>query len=241
MISATPIGIQPLQGRRVILERCAPEHAAFLQQCYQNNAFMDRYRLVQARDQTEQQIQERLLKEQSFLPQRLKRIEWVIQALKPDSSEETIKHPIGLTALVDYQPAHQRAEFLIGIVSPEYRGTRFSLEAGLLALDFAFNQVQLHKLIAFIYGYNHYAQQNILSFGFRQEGFLHEHIFSKHGFLDLYLNGLTETDFRVNQRLSHLSKNLLGWDITLEPVSPQPLSKNDLAKAKEAIRQAYQS
>lgn len=234
MISAAPIGLQALQGRRVVLERSAPEHAPFLRQCYQNDEFMDLYRLAQDRRQTEEQLKERLTKEQNLLPQQLKRVEWVIHHLS-DSGE---KEPIGLGALVDYQRAHQRAEFLFGIVNPEYRATGVSLEASLLILDFAFNQVQLHKLVAYIYGYNHYAQENVIRFGFTQEGLLREHVyFPKQGFLDLYLNALIESDFRANQRLSRFSKRLLGWDITSKPVQPQKLTKERLAEAKEAFRQ----
>jgi len=228
MISAAPIGLQTLQGRRVILERSAPKHAPFLQQCYQNDEFMDLYRLAQDRRQTEEQIKERLAKEQNLLPQQLKRVEWVIHRRE--------KEPIGLAALVDYQHAHRRAEFLFGIVNPEYRATGISLEASLLILDFAFNQVQLHKLVAYIYGYNHYAQENVIRFGFTQEGRLREHVyFPKQGFLDLYLNALIESDFRANRRLSRFSKRLLGWDMTSKPAHPQRLPKERLAEAKQAF------
>ena len=234
MISAAPIGLQALQGRRIVLERSAPEHAPFLQQCYQNDEFMDLYRLAQDRRQTEAQIKERLTKEQNLLPQQLKRVEWVIHHL----SDSNTKEPIGLGALVDYQRAHRRAEFLFGIVNPKYRATGVSLEASLLILDFAFNQAQLHKLIAYIYGYNHYAQENVIRFGFTQEGKLREHVyFPKQGFLDLYLNALIESDFRANRRLSSFSKRLLGWDITSKPSQPQKLPKEQLAEAKEAFRQ----
>ncbi len=98
--------------------------------------------------------------------------------------------------------------------------------------------MQLHKLVAYIYGYNHYAQENVIRFGFTQEGLLREHVyFPKQGFLDLYLNALTESDFRANQRLSRFSKRLLGWDITSKPAQPQRLPKARLAEAKEAFRQ----
>ncbi|MDM8566084.1 GNAT family protein [Candidatus Halobeggiatoa sp. HSG11] len=227
MISATPIGFQPLQGRRVVLERLAPKHAAFLVQCYKDNEFMDLYRLAQQRNQTEEQIKKRLAKEQAVLPQQMKKIEWVILLNNGE--------PVGLASLADYKRGHQRAEFLMGILTPKYRNTRMSLEASLLIMDFAFNQIQLNKVIAYTYGYNQYAQQNLVSFGFVQEGFLRQHINSRQGFLDLYINGLLVNDLRENQRLSRFSQKLLGRDITNKPIPPQPLSDEYIMSKKDSI------
>jgi hypothetical protein len=99
-------------------------------------------------------------------------------------------------------------------------------------------QCRAAKLVAYIYGYNHYAQENVIRFGFTQEGLLREHVyFPKQGFLDLYLNALIESDFRANQRLSRFSKRILGWDITSKPAQSQRLPKEQLAQAKEAFRQ----
>ncbi|RKZ93310.1 MAG: GNAT family N-acetyltransferase [Candidatus Parabeggiatoa sp. nov. 1] len=237
MISVAPLGLQTLQGRRVILERSAPEHAPFLLQCYQDNEFMDLYRLAQKRSQTEEQLREQLAKEQTLLPQQLKRIEWIIHRVN-DNGE---KQPIGLAAIADYKPAHRRAEFLMGILFPSYRGTRFSVEASLLIMDFAFNQIQLRKLIAYTYGYNAFAQRNLVSFGFIQEGLLRQHIYSQNGFLDLYLNGLLESDFRANQRLSRFSQRILGRDVTSKPTPPEVLSEEQIAQAKETVFKALRS
>ncbi len=132
MISVAHIGLEALQGRRVILERSAPQHAPFLQQCYQDKDFMDLYRLAQKRSETEQQIRERLTQEQALLPQQIKRIEWIMHRLT-DSGE---KQPFGLAALVDYKSTHRRAELLMGILFPEYRGSGVPLEAILLIMDF---------------------------------------------------------------------------------------------------------
>ncbi|MFK5968634.1 MAG: GNAT family protein [Candidatus Marithrix sp.] len=231
MILATPIGLQSLQGPRVILERLAPKHTSFLMQCYSNNEFMDLYRLAQRRNQTEKQIKKRLAMEQALLPQQMKHIEWVI--FRKVNNHE--KQPIGLASLADYKKEYQRAEFLMGILSPEYRGSRMSLEASLLIMDFAFNQVKLNKIIAYTYGYNQYAQQNLTSFGFVKEGLLRQHIYSKKGFIDLYINGLLVDYFRKNQRLSRFSQRLLGIDVTNKPNSQQKLSDGYVASKQDDI------
>ena len=222
----------------MFLERSAPEHAPFLRQCYQDDGFMDLYRLAQDRRQTEEQIRERLAKEHPLLPQQLKRIEWIVHRLNDNGD----KQPVGLIALADYKHAHRRAEFLIGILPTEYRGKGIALEASLLVLDFAFNQIQLHKLIAYVYGYNQYDQESIISLGFTQEGLLREHIFyATHGYIDMYLDGLTETDFRANKRLSRLSQRLVGWDITIKPPPPEVLSEEQIAEAKETVFKALRA
>jgi len=198
-----------LGGVHVSLTRAAPEYLEFIYSCYQNDAFMDLYRLAQSRAVSKQGVLQRLETEQSKLPQELKRIEWVI--LKHELGQLV---PIGLAALADHQVSHRRAEFLLGIPDVQDRVGHLSLEASLLVLDFAFNQVGLHKVTAFVYGYNAYAQKNILHLGFTQEGFLAQHIYTQKGFIDLYQNALLRTDFISNKTLSRLSKRLLNKDIT---------------------------
>lgn len=222
-----PIGLQPLQGSRVVLERSAPEHAAFLRQCYQNQEFMDLYRLAQNRNETEAQIKQRLVKEQQHLPQQLKGIEWVIHQQK---------QPIGLAALVDYKQSHQRAELLFGLTDSKYRGTASSLESYLLVLEFAFNVIKLHKVTALIYGYNNKAQKNVEHLGFVKEGLLRDHINTPKGFLNMYFNGLTENDFRTSKSMQRLSKHFLKRDVTATPLLVEPLAKDYLAKVEQAIR-----
>ncbi len=230
-MNLAPVGLQALQGCRVVLERTAPEHAPFLVKCYQNKDFMDLYRLAQNRDETEAQIKERLIKEQQHLPQQLKGIEWVINHL-----ENGQKQPIGLAALVDYKQSHQRAELLFGIADSKYRGTGSSLESYLLVLEFAFNVIKLHKVTALIYGYNEKAQKTVEHLGFVKEGLLRDHINTPKGFLDMYFNGLTENDFRTSKSMQRLSIHYLKRDVTTTPLLVKPLSKDYLDKAEKTIR-----
>ncbi len=223
MLSCHAIGLQALEGVRVKLVRAGPDYTDFLYDCYQNNQFMDLYRLAHNRALTKDDIYQRLCTEYKKLPQELKRIEWVI--LKIDGSNEI---PIGLGALADYQQGHQRGEFLLGIPEKCYQKTALSLEASLLIFEFAFQQAKLHKLVSFVYGYNHLAQKNTLHLGFKQEGILKEHIHTQKGFIDLFQNALLSTDFKNNKRLSSLSLRLLGRDITLPAALEIKAASNDL-------------
>ena len=236
-ITCNPIGLQVLQGNRVRLIRTAPEYTDFIYACYQNDNFMDLYRLAQNRKITKKEIKEQLTAEQANLPQELKRIEWII--LKHENQQQT---PIGIAALADYQTSHRRAEFLMGIPDERYRKKLLSLEASLLVLDFAFNQVGLHKVISFVYGYNNNAQKNTLHLGFKQEGFLKEHIQSKRGFIDLFQNGMLRTDFLNNTLLTRLSLRLLNQDITKpKQVTISNVSTELIEKFNKRIRKGLNS
>lgn len=235
MLQAQFIGLNVLSGRRVRLVRRAPEHAAFFHECTQDTEFMDLYRLSQNRGESIAQIEKRLEQEQSILPEKLRRFEWVIERLADDEQENQI---IGLIAVADYQARDKRGEFLIGIRTTAAKKAGIALEAGLLVFDFAFNQLNLHKLISFVYGYNTYSQANTLQLGLTQEGCLRQHIWhQRHGYIDLYQNGLLQDEFRANKRLAKLSVRLLKRDITLKAPDPVPLELDYLQKAQSALNQ----
>ena len=232
VITCNPIGLQALQGNRVRLIRTAPEYTDFIYACYQNDNFMDLYRLAQNRRITKKEITEQLSAEQAKLPQELKRIEWII--LKSDKQQLT---PIGIAALADHQVSHRRAEFLMGVPDERNRKGLLSLEASLLVLDFAFNQAGLHKVISFVYGYNTHAQKNTLHLGFKQEGILKEHIQCKRGFIDLFQNSMLRTDFLQNTLLARLSIRLLNQDITKpKQVTINNVSTELIEKLNKKIR-----
>ena len=235
MITARPVGLEPLAGSRLVLERSAPEHAAFMRECYQDEAFMDLYRLAQRRTESEAEITARLDQEAATLPQQRRFIEWVIQRTRDDGSLE----PIGLGSLADFQHQHRRAEFLIGMLDRGDRRTGAALEATLLILEFAFNSAGLNKVMSLVYSFNQDSQDNTLQLGFTQEGLLREHIHNaKYGFIDLYQNGMLESDFRANQRLAKLSKRMLRRDITQRPAAPTLMSQEEKRTATDALKAA---
>ena len=235
MITARPVGLEPLTGSRLVLERSAPEHAAFLRECYQDEAFMDLYRLAQRRSESEAEIAARLEKEAATMPQQRRFIEWVIHRTREDGSLE----PIGLGSLADFQHKHRRAEFLIGMLDRGDRRTGAALEATLLILEFAFNNARLNKVMSLVYSHNQDSQDNTLQLGFTQEGLLREHIHNaKYGFIDLYQNGMLERDFRANQRLAKLSKRMLRRNITQRPAAPTLMSQEEKRTATDALKAA---
>ncbi|GEM_PF-1462162 len=216
MLTAHLVGFAPARGKRVSLARVAAEHAEFLSHCYGDDAFMNVYRLAQNRNQNVEQIRARLTNEQQYPPEQLKRLEWVIEA--HDDAEQGQRTPIGLAALANLMMPHRRAELLFGILAQADQKGRQGMEAMLLVMDYAFNVLELNKLVSLVYGHNPLAQDSTLELGFQQEGHLREHIYhAPFGYIDLYQNGLLARDFRANARLQRLSQRILGRDITQTP------------------------
>lgn len=238
MLETHLLGFQAIRGERVSLLRRAPEHAAFLRSCWENDEFMDLYRLVQNRTESTEQIAERLAKEYKKLPKDLHKFEWVIER---HATEEQDAHLIGLAAVADYQTRHNRGEFLIGIAHPDEQKAGIGLEASLLVLDFAFNILKLHKFISFVYGHNPSSQANTEHLGFIREAFLREHVYYKsHGYVDMYQNGMLDSDFRNNRHLSRFSQRLLKRDITQKPPEPKQLPPAYLKHAEQLFKASLQ-
>lgn len=228
------IGLAALQGRRVSLHRRGPEHVDFIWQCYQNRAFMELYRTTQSHKDSPAALRKVLAEEQQRLPHQTKRIEWIIMR-----HEDGKQRPIGMAAIADYQANNSRGELLIGVVDPADRKLAEPLEATLLIFDFAFNQLKMNKLCSYVYGYNDYSQENTLRLGFTQEGVLREHLkTTHHGFVDLYQNGMLQSDFRASKRLAALSKRMLKHDITQPPPEPEVIPKERMKAVEALFREA---
>jgi len=203
-----PIWLMPLDGKRVYL-RCYQEaDASYLHQCYLNKSFMDLYNRYIPRYQHIDDLAKKLSQSSKKHPCQLKTVDWII-------FRKSTNQPVGIANLVDIQYQHRRAEFQIGLPDPIDHARGIGLEATLLVLDYAFNYVGLNKITTIVYGHNLISQKNTLALGFVQESYLREQIIDKESgkFVDLYGNGMTLSDFRQNERLSKLSKRLLGKDI----------------------------
>ncbi len=209
----SPAWLQPSVGRRVLLRRGGEADADFLQTCFQNRDFVARYNRFAPRQRTARELAVMLKQDARRHPCQTRSLGWVI-------CRQGDGRPVGLASLSSIQFAHRRAEFLIGIPDPADRTPGCALEATLLAFDFAFNRVNLHKLTNLVYADNPEAQAQNLAVGFRAEGVLHEHIAEPQDdiFIDLFMNGLTQAHFRENRRLARLSLRLLGRDITVAAV-----------------------
>lgn len=208
-MSITRIQLIPLhQGNTITLRRTVPADAAFLfEKAYQNSDFIRQFRINDMLQNVEE-VRNRLKQQWQSTPEQSGYLEMLIIHKKYG--------PIGLAVLADYSPFHRRAEYLIGLFDKEHRQAWYGIETTLLVMDLAFNRYNLHKLIAYTYAYNEAGQKNLLDGGFVNEGLHREHLYSEaeKRFIDIRAFGMTLNDFRHNQLVSHLSRRLVGYDIT---------------------------
>jgi len=225
------------EGKNIWLRQTRPEDAEILLQAYDDEAFVRLYRSNQDQ-QTAEGLQEALQKRQELSPLQLRYLELMIVHKQYGA--------VGVAALGDYMPLHSRAEFLIGIFAEQHRRQGYGLEATLLMLDLAFNVYKLHKVYSYVYGYNEFSHKNMLHFGFKNEGYLEDHHYSKkeQAFVDLYINAIIETHFRESIKIARWSQRLIGRDITLpyQVVDTRELLQMEMVNAdkKQAVIQAMQ-
>ena len=155
------------QGRRCRLRRRAPQDLAFVRRLWAAPGFVDSFNVgappLPADDATLERI---LAAEYAALPLQSRAIHWVIETLGGE--------PFGVASVVDISVAHRRAEFLIGVHEPPYRGA--AAEATLLAIDFAFGPMRLRKLIGLVPAGNRASLAASAHIGFRSEGVLRQHL-----------------------------------------------------------------
>ncbi|HEW97425.1 MAG: GNAT family N-acetyltransferase [Candidatus Parabeggiatoa sp. nov. 3] len=197
-------------GRSLHLRQTTPDDAPLLLRAYEDDAFISLYRSNHAK-QSEEQLRQTLAKRKQHAPTQLGYLELML--------EHQQHGPIGIAALGDYSPLHQRAEYLIGLFDEQHRYAGYGIEATLLILDLAFNSYHLNKVYSYVYEYNDFSHKNMLHLGFKHEGTLAQHHYSVRleQFITLYLNGMTIKQFRENEKIQRLSLRLVGRDITQPP------------------------
>jgi ribosomal-protein-alanine N-acetyltransferase len=196
------------RGKTLTLRRIVPNDAGWLYaQAYGNAEFMHLFRdhgqveSAAALHQTLAQRAQVPIEQQSYL-------------------EMAIVHaqrgPIGVAAAADYSAVHRHAEILLGLCAEGDRHQRYGVEAMMLLVDLLFNRYQLHKIIVQIYGHNRPMQTIMQGLGDFLEGVRREHLYSQRiqGFMDLYVYGILEADFRNSAITRRLSQRLVGRDIT---------------------------
>lgn len=74
------------------------------------------------------------------------------------------------------------------------------LKLGKSALDYAFNNIGLHKLCGQALGYNEASKRFHLRLGFNEEGLLKQHHFDGHKYHDVICFGLIKSDYKQINR-----------------------------------------
>lgn len=208
--------LTPIVGRRLCLLPFAGAHARFIQHAFTSRRFTRRMGRSWAAPGTLAALAEQLDRHQAAPLASRTALEWIV-------TDRNSQQALGVAVLTDLLWANSRAEFALGFIEPATSLSPLALEAALLTLDAAFNHARLKKVLSFVYHDNPRAQENTLSLGFYQEGFVRDQMYDENEqqWLSLFMNAMLESDFRSNQRLARLSRKLLGRDITLDPLLTQ--------------------
>lgn len=209
----------PISGNSIHLTILGESDFPFLQQCFANEEFMEQLLPMGRRNQSTESMLF-ALRHNEFPVAQSRTVRWIIKKdERVDQSQESLISsfkPIGLASLVDIQIAHRRAELLMGIPNQDDRKQAAAVIGTLLILDFAFNQIGLHKLTTKVIANNQHSQKSNISGGFFREGLLRQHLRDPKSreWLDCYENGLVEDEFRESAVIARLSRRLLGRNIT---------------------------
>jgi RimJ/RimL family protein N-acetyltransferase len=199
----------PLEAGGVVLRIPDASDTKFLKETFGNTDFMHRYHRFQG---ASDEAVESFISNARLSPRRTGRLDWIVL----DQNDKRV----GLFAFVDIDWKNNRGEALIGF--PVERSPAVSLKASVAAMEFAFRRLGLQKIVSYVYADNPEAQANTLHFGFVQEGLLRNHIQTELGRCDIFVNGLTPSDFAANGLICSLARRWIRENTPhLNAQSPQ--------------------
>lgn len=181
----------------ISLRRPEVADTPFIAATFGNQRFMQQYHRFQKSDDA---AVSHFIAAAQRSPRETRRLDWIIS--------DRAGRSVGLAAMVDIDWPNQRGELLIGAT-----GAQSPLLAALATaavIEFAFERLNLAKLISYVYGDNPAAQANTLHLGFVQEGLLRSHITCAGGRMDLFINGMTQEGFINNPLLRKLNRRWPG-------------------------------
>ncbi|WP_174612739.1 GNAT family N-acetyltransferase [Virgibacillus ihumii] len=110
--------------------------------------------------------------------------------------EVTTEKPIGITSLINIDFGNRNAECIIDIGDKDYWNKGFGREAFSLLLDFAFNELNLHKVYLRVFSFNERAVRLYQKLGFHEEGKLKEQLYRDRVWHDVVFMGLLKRNYK---------------------------------------------
>lgn len=173
-----------LRGEKVQLTALRPEDNGVIVEWYQDAAFLRNYDSNPAFPKSEKQLGAMLEEEQ----QDKNGFTFAVRLLDSDRI-------IGILQLDGIAWTHRTSFVSIGIGEEADRGQGYGREAMELALDFAFNELNLHRVCLTVFSYNEVARTLYERLGFRQEGVYREHLLRDGRRHDMLLYGLLRREW----------------------------------------------
>ncbi|UIO43270.1 GNAT family N-acetyltransferase [Brevibacillus brevis] len=103
--------------------------------------------------------------------------------------------PIGITSLIQIDPKNRNAECIIDIGEKEYWGKGYGREAMKLLLDYAFLEMNLHRVSLRVFSFNERAIKLYERLGFKQEGISRQFLFREGKWHDIVHMGILQQEY----------------------------------------------
>lgn len=114
---------------------------------------------------------------------------YVIEEINTDKA-------IGVTSLINIDYGNRNAECIIDIGNKDYWSKGFGREAFELLLDFAFKELNLHKVYLRVFSFNERAIKLYQNLGFNEEGKLKEQLYRDGAWHDIIFMGLLKRNYK---------------------------------------------
>ncbi len=128
--------------------------------------------------------------------------QWLEKTIARDDRQDFIivecdtQRSIGTISLSDIDRRNSRAEYGILIGEPDARGKGSAYAASQLILDYAFKELNLHRVYLHVFIENFYAIRLYERLGFQIEGTLRQHVCKRGVFRDVYAMAILADEWR---------------------------------------------
>jgi RimJ/RimL family protein N-acetyltransferase len=171
-------------GERLRLAAFRPEDVQVCKRWYQDSDFTRMLDAAPARPKSESRLARWLEDEERNRDSYI----FAVRTLDLDAL-------IGFVQIDGVQWNHGVAWLAIGIGEPDYRGHGYGYEAMTLTLQFAYQEINLHRVQLTVFSYNTRAIRLYEKLGFQREGVFREALLRDGARHDMYLYGLLRDEW----------------------------------------------
>lgn len=109
------------------------------------------------------------------------------------------KRAIGITSLTNIDTKNRNAECIIDIGEKDYWGMGYGTEALKILLEYAFLELNLHRVSLRVFSFNEKAIHIYNKLGFRKEGVMRESLYRNGTWHDIIMMGVLKRDYLSKQ------------------------------------------
>jgi RimJ/RimL family protein N-acetyltransferase len=120
-------------------------------------------------------------------------IQPLLGVISPEERESDTA--IGVTSLINIDTKNRNAECIIDIGEKEYWGKGYDSESLKLLLEYAFKELNLHRVSLRVFSFNERAIHIYNKLGFKKEGVLRESLFRNGKWHDIITIGILKREY----------------------------------------------